>query len=217
MEYELVVTPKGEYQLTHADSEVLSGFFAYVDEIKEKEKKIKEELEKMLEKLYLEKGINNIDSKEIKITFVPASTTTKFDTERFKKEHEELYNQYLGGIIPLDKKIANELTVFSEKLAYDNLSIYHDGVKLEVDNNYLVPVSSEGMVIFIGEKENYGNVIIIEDIDGVDTWYGNIETTAVKLYDYVTKGSYLGTTKGNYLYLVYQKDGEFLDYKSYLK
>lgn len=130
---------------------------------------------------------------------------------------KRLYDKYLGGIAPLDKKIENEITVFNEKLEYNNESIYHDGVKLEVDNNYLVPIIKEGMVIFIGEKENYGNVVIIEDVDGVDIWYGNMEKITVKLYDYVNAGTYLGTTKDNVLYLAYQKDGNFLDYKEYLK
>ena len=130
---------------------------------------------------------------------------------------KNLYKKYLGGITPLDKAIDNTIPVFNEKLSYIDSSKYHDGVKLTVDNNYLVPTIEEGMVIFIGEKENYGNVVIIEGIDGTDIWYGNMETTTVKLYDYVEKNSYLGTTKDDTLYLVYQKDGEFLDYKEYLK
>ena len=130
---------------------------------------------------------------------------------------KKLYTKYLGGIAPLDKAIDKEISVFNEKLSYDSESIYHDGVKLTVDNNYLVPIIEEGMVIYIGEKENYGNVVIIEGIDGVDIWYGNMEKTTVKLYDYVEKGAYLGTTKDNTLYLAYQKDGIFLNYKEYLK
>ncbi len=129
---------------------------------------------------------------------------------------KNLYTKYLGGINPLDKKINNEIPVFSEKLTYEDSSIYHDGVKLEVSPNYLIPVQEEGMVIFIGEKENYGNVIIIEGINGINIWYGNMEKSTVKLYDYVEKGSYLGTPKDNTLYIAYQKDGTFLDYKEYL-
>ena len=130
---------------------------------------------------------------------------------------KKLYDKYLGGIEPLDKVIDKEISVFNEELSYTEESIYHDGVKLKVNNNYLVPVITEGMVIFVGEKENYGNVIIIEGIDDVDIWYGNMEKTTVKLYDYVTAGSYLGTVKDEYLYLAYQKDGKFLNYKEYLK
>ena len=73
------------------------------------------------------------------------------------------------------------------------------------------------MVIYIGEKEYYGKVVIIEGLNGIDIWYGNMETTSVKLYDYVETGTYLGTTKDNSLYLAYQKDGQFQNYQDYLK
>ena len=130
---------------------------------------------------------------------------------------KNLYTKYLGGIIPLDKVSPNTTPVFNEQLEYENDSIYYDGVKLEVINNYLVPIIAEGMVVYIGEKENYGNVVIIEGINGIDIWYGNMETTTVELYDYVEKNTYLGQTKDNYLYLAYSKDGKFLDYKEHLK
>ena len=130
---------------------------------------------------------------------------------------KNLYTKYLGGIIPLDKVAPNTTPVFNEQLEYLNDSIYYDGVKLEVIDKYLVPILEEGLVVYIGEKENYGNVIIIEGLDGIDIWYGNMESTTVKLYDYVEKNTYLGQTKDNYLYLVYSKDGKFLNYKEYLK
>ena len=151
-------------------------------------------------KTYKDMIINNLYEKNISFTSI-----------------KRLYDKYLGGIVPLDKKITKELSVFSESLTYHDVSIYHDGAKLTVDNNYLVPATDEGMVIFIGEKENYNNVIIIENQEGIDTWYGNIDKIAVKLYDYIDKGTYLGTVKDNTLYLAYKKDGEFLNYKDYLK
>lgn len=130
---------------------------------------------------------------------------------------KKIYTKYLGGIIPLDK-ISEEITpVFNESLEYTNDTIYQDGAKLEVIDKYLVPTIEEGLVVFIGEKDNYGNVVIIEGIDGIDIWYGNMETTSVKLYDYVEKSTYLGQTKNNNLYLVYSKDGKFLNYKEYLE
>lgn len=129
---------------------------------------------------------------------------------------KNLYNKYLGGIVPLDNITIDERPVFNEELIYSDASIYYDGVKLEVDNHYLVPVLKEGMVVYIGEKENYGNVIIIEGIDGINIWYGNMENTTVKLYDYVDASTYLGETKDDSLYLVYSSDGEFLNYEEYL-
>ena len=150
--------------------------------------------------IYKDKIVTNLYEKNISFTKI-----------------KNIYTKYLGGIIPLEKVNNNIVQVFNEELHYQNTSIYHNGVKLEVDNNYLVPIIKEGMVVFIGEKEHYGNVIIIEGIDGIDIWYGNMETSSIKLYDYVESGAYLGTTKDNILYLVYSKDGKYLDYKEYLK
>ena len=130
---------------------------------------------------------------------------------------KNLYNKYLGGIIPLDKATPNTQPVFNEQLEFINEEKYYDGVKLEVNNKYLVPTQEEGMVVYIGEKENYGNVVIIEGINGIDIWYGFMESTTVKLYDYIEQNTYLGQTKDNYLFLAYSKNGNFLDYKEYLK
>ena len=127
---------------------------------------------------------------------------------------KKIYNKYLGGILPIKKEVDTE-KVFQEKLKYTDLSIYQDGIKLSVGNNYLVPALQEGMVVFVGDKENYGNTIIVEDLDGVRYWYGNITTSSLKLYDYIEKGSLIGETSTN-LYLVFSKDDNYLDYEKYI-
>lgn len=150
-------------------------------------------------------------------TYKDLIVTNLYEKQISFTEVKKIYTKYLGGIVPLDKVTSEVTPVFNEKLEYTNESIYHDGVKLEVIDNYLVPIIEEGMVVYIGEKENYGNVVIIEGIDGIDIWYGNMETTTVELYDYVEKSTYLGQTKDTSLYLVYSKEGQFLDYKENLK
>ncbi len=127
-----------------------------------------------------------------------------------------LYNKYFGKILPSYKTEDTE-AVFSEKLEYKDSSIYHDGYKLSVTNKYLVPIIESGIVVYSGDMDNYGKVIIIEGIDGVDIWYGNLDNVSVKLYDYVTKGSYLGDTLDDSLYLVFEKNQEYLKIDEYLK
>lgn len=123
-----------------------------------------------------------------------------------------LYNKYFGAFVPI-KEVGNEsTTVFNEKIVYKNLTDYKDGYELKVTDNYLVPIINSGIVVFIGEKEGYGRTLIIQGIDEVDYWYGNIKETNVSLYDYVSKGSMLGTTNKDKLYLVFQKNGEYLGY-----
>lgn len=127
---------------------------------------------------------------------------------------KSMYNKYFGDILPtLDD---DTVSVFNEKLSYKNKTKYLDGYLLEVSNNYLVPIIETGIVVYIGEKNGYGNVIIIEQVDGYNVWYGNIENTSVKLYDYVIKGSFLGETKDNNLYLVLEKEGEYKDIENIL-
>ena len=128
---------------------------------------------------------------------------------------KQVYNKYIGNSDIFDKVVKTE-TVFNEKLTYNSQEKYLDGVKLSIDSNYLVPINESGIVVFIGEKEGYGNTVIIQRIDGIDEWYGNIENVNVKLYDYVKEGELLGEANNN-LYLVYKKDGNILNYEEYLK
>lgn len=128
---------------------------------------------------------------------------------------KNVYNKYLGDFDIFDKVVKEE-TVFNEKLSYESRENYLDGVKLNIGSNYLVPINESGIVVFIGPKENYGNTVIIQRIDGIDEWYGNIENENVKLYDYVKKGSLLGEVNDT-LYLLYKKDGNILNYEEYLK
>lgn len=126
------------------------------------------------------------------------------------------YEKYFGNILSLDKIIKKEQPVFNENLAFEKKESFEKGVKLKVSNNYMVPAIESGIVVYIGEKENYGTTIIIEQIDGIDTFYSNINFNNIKLYDYIEKGELLGETKGNNLYLCFQKNGEYLDYQKYI-
>ena len=127
-----------------------------------------------------------------------------------------IYNKYFGKVLP-SLQIEEVTPVFNEKLEYKNVNKYFDGYKLEVSNSYLVPIIESGLVVYSGNMENYGNVVIIEGIDGVDIWYGNINNINVKLYDYVNKGEFLGEVTDNSLYLVFEKNKEYLKFEDYIK
>ena len=58
-------------------------------------------------------------------------------------------------------------------------------------------------------------VVIVQGIDGVDIWYGNLENVSVNLYDYIEAETIIGETKDEYLYLVIKKDNEFIKYEDY--
>ena len=126
----------------------------------------------------------------------------------------KVYEKYFGGVLPQDNN--NTIKVFNEKLTYKSKEKYKDGYKLVVDDNYLVPVIESGVVVFIGNKDDYGNVIIIEGEDNTTITYGNIKNTDIKLYDYINKGKYLGEVSDNTLYVLLLKGGKYLDIETYL-
>ena len=129
----------------------------------------------------------------------------------------KLFKDKFGVPIPFSNIIENKETkqVFSEKLKYIEKSKYLDGVKLKVDNNYLVPNIENGIVVFIGKKDNYGDTVIVEGTDGVDIWYCNVKSS-LKLYDYIEKGSLIGEALSSDIYLVYKKEGKVLNYEEHL-
>ena len=128
-------------------------------------------------------------------------------------DFKELYDKYFLG----SKENNNSTeTVFNENLVYTDKSMYEDGVKLTVESNYLVKALDSGIVVFIGDKDKYGKTVIIQQMNGVDVFYGNV-TSSVNMYDYVEKGSLIGEVIDTNLYLAFQKEGSFVDYKEYIK
>ena len=127
------------------------------------------------------------------------------------------YNKYLGGIFPIESIGTNNLnSVFNEKLIYLESGKYEEGAILKVGYNYLVPSLSEGIVVYMGNKDKYGSTLIIEGSNDIDIWYGNICNIIVKNYDVISKGSYLGESCNDKIYIVYTKKNEFLNYEDYL-
>lgn len=122
------------------------------------------------------------------------------------------YEDLFGEVLP---KNDNTQTVFDGKLVYKEISDYEDGERLTISSHSLVNSLASGVVVFVGEKDNYGNTIIIQGIDGADIWYGNLSNISVSLYDYIEEGTVIGETLDEYLYLVIKKDNEYIKYEDY--
>lgn len=150
------------------------------------------------------------------ILLIGMKASSSFKTNFYKYVYDQsfsftkfnnLYHKYFG-------KVIKEKTepVSSDKITYSNISKYGDGAKLSVGSDYAIPIRESGIVVFIGNKDKYNKTVIIQQNNGIDLWYGNIDTVNIKLYDYVTKGSILGNCK-DYLYLVFKKNGQVLNYE----
>ena len=126
----------------------------------------------------------------------------------------KIYKKYINKYLPFD--LYDEKIVMSDKFVYSDKEKYLDGVKLNVGKNYNMKSLCGGIVVYIGDKEKLGTTVIIQGTNGVDYWYSNLDNLSVKLYDYIEKDVLIGTTKNEYVYLTFLKDGKYLDYEKYI-
>ncbi len=155
--------------------------------------------------IYTNTSTNNLNAyKEIVLT----------DNLSFTKINK-MYKKYFGNILP-NKVIDDETKlVFSASYLNSEYSDYVNGVSFTVENETPIDILESGIVVFIGDKEDYGKTVIIQGINGVDYWYGNVTNIGVSLYDYVKKGDIVAVSN-DLLYLAFNKDGNYLKYEEFI-
>lgn len=139
-----------------------------------------------------------------------------FETNYNFSKINNLYKKYILDFTKKDKKDKTSAVNGNAYLEYTSYKDYNDGVELTISENYNVKMLESGLIVFIGEKEGYGNSIVVQQSNGIDVTYGGVDIKDIKVYDYVEKGTIIGTANKK-LYLEFTKDGEKLDYKTYIK
>lgn len=126
-----------------------------------------------------------------------------------------LYNKYLGNILP-DYTIPEPTkTVMNNTFSYLDGSPYLNGTKITTEENYLIPTITSGIIVFLGDKDTLGPTCIIQGVDGIDIWYSNINLDNLNLYDYIDANTPLGPTLSNYMYLTIDNNGTYISYETY--
>mgnify|MGYP003293870413 CR=1 FL=1 len=72
--------------------------------------------------------------------------------------------------------------------------------------------------------ENMKNMLVLKDLpsnivdEAIVILKPNVKLKSldVSIYDYIKKGTVVGAADGTKIYLVFQKNGEYLDYKKYI-
>lgn len=151
----------------------------------------------------------------------------KFNKNLTKEFKTNLFNKTINfvKINNLSKKVmgkdfiyngSNEETLPASKEIYTkNKEKYHDAEKFKVSNDLPIGSIESGVVISIKDDDIYNKLIVVQGVDGFNIWYGNIKDINVGLYDYIEKNSLIGTSDGDYIYLLIEKDGKFYTYDEY--
>lgn len=98
----------------------------------------------------------------------------------------------------------------------ENFQVNGQGIMIETTVTK-VEAFEEGLVIYAGEKDDLGKTVIVQNVDGSETWYGQLDGISVDVYDEVKKGDEIAVTSvkdnsenGTY-YLAIKKNNEFID------
>jgi murein DD-endopeptidase MepM/ murein hydrolase activator NlpD len=91
---------------------------------------------------------------------------------------------------------------------------FHRGVDLRANYGSPILASADGVVLYIGSKTTYGNMVVVLHGGGIATVYGHLWKFAVQPYERVQKGQLLGYTgntgfsTGPHLHFEVRQDGE---------
>lgn len=99
----------------------------------------------------------------------------------------------------------------------------HAGIDLGAAAGTPVQAAAEGVVSFAGWRGGYGNVVIIDHADGLQTFYAHQQDLDVSAGDHVAAGTVLGrvgstgNSTGPHLHFEVRRDGESVDPVPYLE
>lgn len=65
-------------------------------------------------------------------------------------------------------------------------------ITIETGKGAKVEAMNGGLVHEIGEKEGFGQTVVIQHPDKSESWYGNLSSVDVSLYEYIEKGTVVG-------------------------
>lgn len=119
-----------------------------------------------------------------------------------------------------DEKNVEENSEYALPASAKILEDFNDNgqrITIETGKEASIEAMSEGLVRFAGKKDGFGNTVIIQHGDKSESWYGNLAEINVNLYQYIEKGTGIGTAgdtgdgeKGSF-YFAIKKDDDFID------
>lgn len=123
----------------------------------------------------------------------------------------EIYENYFGDITP---SINNEEFVFSDELVYTAIETVDDKEIITLTSSVITSLCG-GIVVYIGEKDDYGYTVIVQGNDSNNIWYGNLDNVSLSLYDYIEEGEIIGEAIDKTLYLTIKNGNEIISYENY--
>jgi stage IV sporulation protein FA len=129
--------------------------------------------------------------------FVTQTMETDFQFAAISSWYEEQFGSPLALLPVSDDKTTTEVNnpveyaVPAGKIL-ESFDVNGQGIMVETGSETTVEAMNEGVVTFAGNKDSLGKTVIIQHRDGSETWYGNLQSIATPLYEYVMTGDEVG-------------------------
>ncbi len=129
------------------------------------------------------------------------------------------YHKYVGNLFKDESEKDDNILVSNIDSNVNNLEMeeVNGSYEFNVGQDYPLTFLESGIIVFVGEKDELGNTVIVQGNNGVDLWYSHVLLNDYSLYDYVKKGDNIGTLVDDTLVVTIMKDGNKLKYDEYFK
>jgi stage IV sporulation protein FA len=132
--------------------------------------------------------------------FVTKSLNEEFQFAAVSDWYEDTFGKQLA-LLPSTEKEKLEVNAPESKPQYalpasgkilEEFGENGQRIAIEVGKGEAVEAMDGGLVSFIGQKEGFGNTVVIQHADKSYAWYGNLSSVDVTLYQYIEKGTMVG-------------------------
>ena len=188
-----------------------------VNEIKEEFANDNLELNLQINEKYTE-SIENVDTNNLEVATASVENAAKeIKEENENKDALAIVNNIKLSVLPVTGRITSR---YGERSSLRRST--HTGLDIACTTGTDIKVVSNGTVTFSGKKGSYGNLVIVDHGNGVETWYGHCSKLYAKVGDTVTVGDVIaavgstGNSTGPHLHFEIRIDGECVNPQNYV-
>ena len=202
----------------------------YVKTLQEAEKVVNEiksefsedglELDLQINEKYTE-SMEKIDTNSLEIATINVENAAKEIKQEKEKEEEKnslaIINDVKIAVLPVTGRITSR---YGEKSSLRRST--HTGLDIACVTGTDIKVVSGGTVSFAGKKGSYGNLIIVDHGNGVETWYGHCSKLYAKVGQTVEAGDIIaavgstGNSTGPHLHFEIRINGTCANPQNYV-
>lgn len=200
---------------------------SYVKSLEEAEKVVNEikeefadddlELNLQINEKYTE-SIEKVDTNPIEVAKSNVESAAKEVKENKENENAlAVVNNIKLSVLPVTGRITSR---YGERSSLRRST--HTGLDIACTTGTDIKVVSSGTVTFAGKKGSYGNLIIVDHGNGVETWYGHCSKLYAKVCDNVNASDVIaavgstGNSTGPHLHFEIRIDGECVNPQNYV-